>query len=94
MPRYFFHIHTEHRMIWDRTGLDLPDIRGAPASQMAMTLWSVGPRSRASDRPNPDDHRREGPSRVRNCRLTFKNGATDAFHRGILRNSCGRTGVP
>ncbi len=39
MPRYFFHVRTEHRMIWDRTGLDLPDFWWAADAEMTEALW-------------------------------------------------------
>ncbi|MGF9763675.1 hypothetical protein AAII07_52020 [Microvirga sp. 0TCS3.31] len=39
MPRYFFHIRTECRMLWDRIGLDLPDFWGTPDAEIAEALW-------------------------------------------------------
>jgi hypothetical protein len=39
MPRYFFHVRTERRMIWDRTGLDLPDLWRSQDTEMADALW-------------------------------------------------------
>jgi hypothetical protein len=39
MPRYFFHTRTERRMLWDRTGLDLPDFWRATDEEMADALW-------------------------------------------------------
>lgn len=30
MPRYFFHRCIDDRMVWDRAGLELPNLRMAP----------------------------------------------------------------
>ncbi len=40
MPRYFFHHRVGDRMMWDATGLELPDLRMAPASEQAAALWT------------------------------------------------------
>ena len=40
MPRYFFHIRTEKRLFWDRTGFDLPDLWNAADAEMAAALWN------------------------------------------------------
>lgn len=39
MPRYFFHHRIGDRMIWDGTGLELPDLRLTPDPDRAAALW-------------------------------------------------------
>jgi hypothetical protein len=40
MPLYFFHTCTQDRLIWDATGLDLPEISGREVSDLTLALWS------------------------------------------------------
>jgi len=40
MPRYFFHTYTEHRLIQDTTGLELPSLLRPEDAELSLTLWS------------------------------------------------------
>lgn len=40
MPRYFFHQRVGDRMMWDETGLDLPELGLTPDAEQAALLWA------------------------------------------------------
>jgi hypothetical protein len=40
MPRYFFHTSTSDRLIWDITGLELPEIASSEDAELTLALWS------------------------------------------------------
>jgi hypothetical protein len=40
MPRYFFHASTQDRLIWDATGLELPEIGSLEDPELTSVLWS------------------------------------------------------
>jgi hypothetical protein len=40
MPRYFFHQRIGDRMMWDGTGLELPDLGLVPDPDQAAALWT------------------------------------------------------
>jgi hypothetical protein len=40
MPRYFFHTSIQDRLIWDTTGLELPEIASSEDAELTLALWS------------------------------------------------------
>ena len=40
MPRYFFHQRVGDHMMWDETGLDLPELGLTPDADQAAVLWA------------------------------------------------------
>jgi hypothetical protein len=40
MPRYYFHQRVGNRMMWDETGLELPDLGLMPDADRAAMLWT------------------------------------------------------
>jgi hypothetical protein len=40
MPRYFFHTSIQDRLIWDVTGLELPEIASSEDAELTLALWS------------------------------------------------------
>jgi len=40
MPHYFFHQRIGDRMMWDETGLDLPDLGLTPDADQAAVFWT------------------------------------------------------
>jgi hypothetical protein len=40
VPRYFFHTRTSDKLIWDTTGLELPEIAKSEDQEMTLALWS------------------------------------------------------
>jgi hypothetical protein len=40
MPRYFFHTSIHDRLIWDVTGLELPEIASSEDAELTLALWS------------------------------------------------------
>ena len=40
MPHYFFHQRIGDRMMWDETGLDLPDLGLMPDADQAVVFWT------------------------------------------------------
>jgi hypothetical protein len=40
MPRYFFHTRTRDRLIWDASGLDLPEVTCRDDPELTLALWS------------------------------------------------------
>ena len=40
MPRYFFHTSIQDRLIWDVTGLELPEITSPEDAELTLALWS------------------------------------------------------
>jgi hypothetical protein len=40
MPRYFFHMSTQGRLVRDTTGLELPDLARSEDAELTLALWS------------------------------------------------------
>jgi hypothetical protein len=40
MPRYFFHTRSQDHLIWDTTGLDLPEMTRSDDPELTSALWS------------------------------------------------------
>jgi hypothetical protein len=40
MPRYFFHTRISDQLIWDTTGLELPEIARPDDPELTSALWS------------------------------------------------------
>ena len=40
MPRYFFHTLARNRLVWDATGLELPEALSLEDPELTSALWS------------------------------------------------------